>query len=142
MEELSGTGGRSAPFKANAQILLVEDSETMRLFLKIMLQQLLPNCQINEASDGREALRSLSSTRVDLVVTDLQMPGMDGQSLVHSLRRTSVLRKKPILVISAALDEEVRRELAAFGSEGMAYLNKPFAPKELQDALESLLRCA
>jgi two-component system chemotaxis response regulator CheY len=111
----------------------------MRLFLKKLLSEVLPGCQIAEAQDGMAALRSLGSSRVDLVVTDLQMPGMDGQSLVQSLRRNSVLRKKPILVISAALDEAVQRELASLGPENLACLSKPVSPEALRKALQTLL---
>jgi two-component system chemotaxis response regulator CheY len=127
------------PRALSANLMIVDDSPTMRLFLRHLVQKLFPLCTLLEAEDGKSALRILSNARVDLIVTDLQMPGMDGQSLVQVLRRNSVLRKKPILVVSAALDEGVRKDLAELGSDGLRCLAKPVDADSLQTAIQDLL---
>jgi two-component system chemotaxis response regulator CheY len=133
----AGTAG--APGAASAHLLLVDDSPTMRLYLRHMIQKLFPTFSITEAEDGKTALRCLTTARVDLIVTDLQMPGMDGQSLVQVLRRNPILRKKPILVVSAALDGQMRQDLAGLGNEGLACLSKPVDADGLQGAILQLL---
>jgi CheY-like chemotaxis protein len=125
--------------EAVAHVLLVDDSPTMRLYLRHSIHQLFPAFSITEAEDGKTALRCLTTARVDLIITDLQMPGMDGQSFVQVLRRNQVLRKKPILVVSAALDAQVRQDLAELGSEGLHCLAKPVDPSALQSAIRELL---
>jgi two-component system chemotaxis response regulator CheY len=125
--------------QATAHLLLVDDSPTMRLYLRHMIQKLFPAYSVTEAEDGKTALRCLTTARVDLIITDLQMPGMDGQSLVQVLRRNPILRKKPILVVSAALDQQTRQDLAELGNEGLACLAKPVSPDSLQQAIRTLL---
>jgi two-component system chemotaxis response regulator CheY len=131
--------GTLAARSSTAALLIVDDSPTMRLYLRHLLQKLFPLCTLLEAEDGKTALRNLSNARIDLIITDLQMPGMDGQSLVQLLRRNPVLRKKPILVVSAALDENVRRDLADLGTDGIACLAKPVDADSLQDSILQLL---
>lgn len=122
-----------------AQLLVVDDSPTMRIFLRHHLQTLFPGCHVTEAEDGKTALRSLTTTRVDLIITDLQMPGMDGQSLVQVLRRNPLLRKKPILVVSAALDAQTSQDLLALGEGALGFLGKPVEAAELQRLVALLL---
>lgn len=122
-----------------AQILVVDDSVTMRLYLRHSLQALFPGSHVMEAEDGKTALRSLTTARVDLIITDLQMPGMDGQSLVQVLRRNPLLRRKPILVISGALDAPLERELRALGDGALELLAKPVEAVDLQRAVARLL---
>lgn len=122
-----------------AQLLLVDDSVTLRLYLRHLLETLFPACLVLEAEDGKTALRHLTTSRVDLIITDLQMPGMDGQSLVQMLRRNPLLKKKPILVVSGALDAAMERDLRALGDGALLCLPKPVAPEALQRAVLSLL---
>jgi two-component system chemotaxis response regulator CheY len=124
---------------STGHLLLVDDSPTMRLFLRHLLLMLFPAFSISEAEDGKTALRSLTTARVDLIITDLQMPGMDGQSLVQVLRRNPILRKKPILVVSAALDEKTIKDLADLGEGGLACLAKPVDADRLHSTVLRLL---
>ena len=125
---------------SSLRVLVVDDSPTMRLALQRMLESLYPGCKVELADDGKEALRSLSTNRCDLILSDLEMPGMDGQSFVQLLKRNSVLRKKPVLVVSARLDEPALQSLAA--EPLLRFLPKPVHPQGLRDAVDGLLRAA
>lgn len=110
-------------------ILVVDDSVTMRRFMRHTLEEGLPGSTLMEAEDGKTALRVLTGSRVDLIVTDLQMPGMDGQSFIQMLRRNGILRKKPVLVVTGSADAETERAVLKDGYA--ALLRKPASPGEL-----------
>jgi CheY-like chemotaxis protein len=115
---------------------LVEDSATMRIWLSHQIRALFPSSVVLEAEEGRAAMRQLTSSAVDLVITDLRMPGIDGEAFVQMLRRNPLLRRKPVLVVSA--DAESAR--AAWGNEsGIAILPKPLEPAALHSAILGLL---
>ncbi len=117
--------------------LLVEDSPTVRQFVKAVLNQAFPGAEMVEADDGRAALAAMKSSRVSLIITDLQMPGMDGLSFVQLLRNNAVLKKKPVLVLSGAVTDEARETLSHL--ERVQVLAKPAAPEALVGAVKSLL---
>jgi two-component system chemotaxis response regulator CheY len=117
--------------------LLVEDSATVRQFVKTVLQDSFPGSELLEAADGRTALAAMKNNRVNLIVTDLQMPGMDGLSFVQLLRNNAVLKRKPVLVLSGAVTEEAKASLASL--EKIAVLSKPVKPEALVSAVKNLL---
>jgi two-component system chemotaxis response regulator CheY len=117
--------------------LLVEDSPTVRQFVKAVLRQTFPHAEIFEAEDGRTALAVMKSSRVSLIVTDLQMPGMDGMSFVQLLRNNAVLKRKPVVVFSGAVTAELHGSLSRL--EKVQVLSKPATPEQLLDAVHSLL---
>ena len=129
--------GLSVPLTRALRVLLVEDSATMRVYLSQHLRALFPSVQIVEAEDGKSAIRQLSASSVDLVLTDLRMPGMDGEDLVQMLKRNPLLRRKPILVVSA--DAELAAKAPWAGEAGLRILGKPLKPGELESAVLSLL---
>jgi len=117
--------------------LLVEDSATVRQFVKSVLQDSFPGSELVEAADGRTALAAMKNNRVNLIVTDLQMPGMDGLSFVQLLRNNAVLKRKPVLVLSGAVTEEAKASLASL--EHISILAKPVRPEALVSAVKNLL---
>jgi two-component system chemotaxis response regulator CheY len=117
--------------------LLVEDSATVRQFVKTVLNDSFPGSELIEAADGRTALAAMKNNRVNLIVTDLQMPGMDGLSFVQLLRNNAVLKKKPVLVLSGAVTEEAKASLASL--EKLSILEKPVKPETLISAVKGLL---
>jgi two-component system chemotaxis response regulator CheY len=117
--------------------LLVEDSATVRQFVKTVLADSFPGSELIEAADGRTALAAMKNNRVNLIVTDLQMPGMDGLSFVQLLRNNAVLKRKPVLVLSGAVTEEAKASLAAL--EKISVLAKPVQPETLVSAVKNLL---
>ena len=104
------------------KILIVDDSKTVRQLMKLVLFKGL-KCQITEAQDGREALEILQKESYDLVITDINMPNMDGLSLVNKVRGELEL-KIPIVIITTMGKEEDRDKGLALGAN--SYLTKPF----------------
>jgi two-component system chemotaxis response regulator CheY len=122
---------------SNHSFLLVEDSATVRHYVRQVLSQGFERCEILEAEDGKAALAAMKSARVSLIVTDLQMPGMDGMSFVQLLRNNAVLKRKPVLVLSGAVTEEARESLKSL--DKVQVLAKPASPEALLSAVRQLL---
>ncbi|HET8799290.1 MAG TPA: response regulator, partial [Thermoanaerobaculia bacterium] len=97
----------------NANFLVVEDSPTMRQLISFSLKR-FKNAKIIEAVDGVDALKKLSGPeKIDLILTDINMPVMDGLKLVRRVRSDAALRGVPIVIITTdARDEDRRRALA------------------------------
>jgi two-component system chemotaxis response regulator CheY len=93
-------------------VLLIDDSATVRLHLRGVVEAELPGCELIEAEDGRSGLRKFGQHRVDLAVVDLNMPGMDGATLLRTLHGNALLKKKPLLVLSSSITAELRSEWA------------------------------
>lgn len=90
-----------------------------------------------EASDGREALRQLEVNHVDIILTDINMPGMDGEELLRELDRSGALRCTPALVISTDATRDRVHRMLSLGAEG--YVTKPFTPEALKQELDRVL---
>ena len=117
--------------------LLVEDSLTVRHYVRQVLRENFSQCEVLEAEDGKAALAAMKSARISLIVTDLQMPGMDGMSFVQLLRNNAVLKRKPVLVLSGAVTDEARESLQAL--DKVQILAKPASPDALVAAIKQLL---
>lgn len=115
-------------------VLVVDDSDSIRLLLRLLLEQ--EGWSVSEAADGAAALAVLDSCRVDAIVSDLSMPGMDGMSLLHALRENPRHRGVPVLVLSTDAREQARAAARAEGAR--AFLKKPCLPGDLVAALERL----
>lgn len=116
--------------------LVVEDSPPMRKMIVFALSRVR---QINvvEANDGVDALRKIASTRFDIVLTDINMPILDGLKLVKRLRADESYRDVPIIIITTEGAEEDRQRALALGAT--AYITKPIqAPQVIQRVREIL----
>jgi len=124
-------GGRRA-------VLIVEDSENSSATLEIALLA-IPDLSVLLASSAMEALRILDgdSQRIRAVVTDLNMPRMDGFELIRRIRQDRRLAATPIIVVSADTDPATPRRVAELGVS--AFFPKPFSPAEVRRKLEQLL---
>ena len=120
------------------QILVVDDSVAIRTLLRTDLGQ--RGFVVDDASGGRGALEKARHTVYDLVVTDLNMPGMDGLGLVRALRELDGYAKIPILVLTTETDEQMKAELRRAGATG--WMSKPYAPERMSAALAKLLPAA
>jgi two-component system, chemotaxis family, chemotaxis protein CheY len=118
--------------------LVVDDSQAMRRSLMYALQRLGTWVQTDEAHDGAEGLKKLTLGRYDLILTDINMPLMDGLKLIHHIRRTDAYRTTPIVVITTESAIEDRERAMTLGAS--AYLVKPVQSKVVQDTVKSLLR--
>ena len=124
------------------KLLLVEDSPSMRAYLATMIENDTEelDLEIVEASSGFEALKTLPHHKFDAILTDINMPDINGLELVSFLKNHPVYRSIPIMVISTESTEEDRRRAAALGAE--EYLVKPFEAGELVEKLRWLLKVA
>ncbi len=117
-------------------ILIVEDSSTVRQMLSLNLKQ-ISGCRISEAANGAEALAKLSVQPVDLILTDINMPIMDGLKLVGFVRQNATLKDIPIIIITTKGADEDRERGLALGAN--AYLPKPIQASALMQAVRKLL---
>ena len=120
------------------RLLLVDDERLLLASVTRALRLERPDWIVATAPDGAEALRLLRSTPVDLLISDVQMPAMDGMALLRAVRLDPELAKLPLILISARDDRSDIRTGMAMGADD--YLTKPFSTEELILAVESRLR--
>ncbi len=119
-------------------ILVVEDTEPSASMLEVALAGIGGRCVL-VASTGDEALRMLAreGRRLQAVVTDLNMPGMDGFELIRRLRAERICSRLPVVVVSGNTDPDAPSR--AIGAGADAYFAKPFSPAQVRQKLEQLL---
>jgi two-component system chemotaxis response regulator CheY len=127
--EQANSGGRM-----NA--LVVEDSPPMRKMIVFALSR-IRELTVTEADDGVDALRRIASTRFDIIITDINMPILDGLKLVKRLRADEAYKDVPIIIITTEGAEEDRQRALALGAN--AYITKPIqAPQVIAMVRETL----
>jgi two-component system chemotaxis response regulator CheY len=119
-------------------ILVVEDSATMRSLIASTLEELGPVVKITEASSGFEALRLLPRGIFDLIVTDINMPDINGLELVSFVKKNPAYAAIPLIIVSTESSERDREKGLGLGAD--AYLVKPFEPEDLRGLARDLLR--
>jgi two-component system chemotaxis response regulator CheY len=121
------------------KVLVVDDSPNARKFIRRVLENLGVSHFI-EAGNGKEAVDILTETMVDLVVTDYNMPEMDGKGLVDYIRQKSWQNSVPVLMVTSESNEG---RLAAIEEAGVSGIcDKPFEPKTVKALLTKILRAA
>lgn len=118
-----------------AKILAVDDSASMRQMLAFTLQH--AGHEVQEADNGKTALDAAQSGTVDLVISDVNMPVMDGITLVKSLRGLPAFRFTPILLLTTESSPEKKSEGKAAGATG--WIVKPFNPDQLLATVQRVL---
>ena len=124
-----------APVVARATILLVEDEDTLRRVMRDLLEQ--EGYRICEARDGAEALEQVDRHNPDLVLLDLNLPNVDGYSVLAQLRSRPATMDLPVVVLSARGDEDNEVRVLRLGATD--FLTKPFRPRALAARLEATL---
>ena len=119
------------------RILIVEDSPTMRALLNSALEGLEVPVKITEASSGFEALRCLPRESFDLIVTDINMPDINGLELVSFAKSNDAYRSIPLIIVSTEGAERDRERGLELGAD--AYLVKPFEVEYLMEVVVDLL---
>ncbi len=121
------------------RILVVEDSVTMRGFVREALKSNIPNelLEVVEAESGFDALRLLPRGPYDLVITDINMPDINGLELLAFIRKSEQHRSTPVLLISTQSSARDRERGLSLGADG--YLTKPFTAEVLSDAARTQL---
>jgi two-component system chemotaxis response regulator CheY len=116
-------------------IMIVDDSPSMRMLLKIALDDL--GYGVMEAEDGMQALERLSAADPDLLLTDINMPRLDGFGLIERVRAQDRHRHLPILVLTTESSDEKKQRARAAGATG--WIVKPFHPDKLAAAIRRVL---
>ena len=119
-------------------VLIVDDSPAMRSFVRRVLD--LSGLDVGkclQAGNGQEALDLLRKEWVDVVLTDINMPTMDGEQFVRLLEADDSLRSIPVLVVSTDWTDARVQQMLSLGAKG--YVAKPFLPETLREELEKVL---
>ena len=116
--------------------LVVEDSPTMRQLITFALKR-IPGSKVVEANDGIDALKKLSAQKFDVILTDINMPIMDGLKLVSMVRNDPSHKSIPIIIITTEGAEEDRKRGLALGAN--AYIAKPIQTADLLTVVNEIL---
>ena len=122
---------------ASIKILIVDDSITIRRIITNALKT-VGFTETIEASNGREALEKLTEGKVDFIITDWNMPEMNGLDLIKEIRANPVYSSMPILMITTRGTEHDVVE--ALQAKVNSYIMKPFTPQELKEKIEGILK--
>ncbi len=118
-----------------ATILTVDDTASMRQMISFTLNSV--GHEVIQACDGKEALQLLQGKKVDLVIADVNMPNMDGITLVKSLREQVDYKFIPILMLTTESQESKRQQGKVAGATG--WIVKPFNPEQLLNVVKKVL---
>jgi two-component system chemotaxis response regulator CheY len=118
-----------------ATILTVDDTASMRQMISFTLNS--AGHEVLEASDGDEALKLANENTFDLIITDINMPNMDGIELVRSLRNNTNYKFTPIILLTTESQQSKREEGKSAGATG--WIVKPFNPEQLIQVVEKVL---
>jgi two-component system chemotaxis response regulator CheY len=119
------------------RILIVEDSPTMRALLVSALEDLEGSPKISEVESGFEALRQLPRESYDLILTDINMPDINGLELVSFVKTNEAYRSIPLIIVSTEGSDCDRDKGMDLGAD--AYVVKPFDPEDLRQLARDLL---
>ena len=116
-------------------ILIVDDSASLRQVVGIALKG--AGYDVVEASDGRDALGKLTGQKVNLIISDVNMPNMDGITFVKEVKKLSSYKFTPVMMLTTESQQDKKMEGKAAGAK--AWLVKPFQPPTLLDAVSKLV---
>ena len=119
----------------SARVLIVDDEKRLAYFLGQTLQLDFPECQVDTAYSGEEALSSLASNAYDLIIADVRMPGVSGMELIKGVRYLDA--EVPIILMTGYGSASLRREAATLGVNH--YVDKPFDVDDLISTVSQLL---
>lgn len=117
-------------------ILIVEDSKSIRSMIRVSLEE-FGGFYVIEAGSGFEALKTLPTRRFDLVITDINMPDINGLELIGFVKSNPAYRDIPLVIVSTEKTEEDVKRGLALGAAG--YVVKPFTKADLMAAVEKAL---
>ncbi len=115
--------------------LTVDDSKTMREMVTLTLKS--AGFEVQEAGDGVEAIKVLNGNRVDVIITDLNMPNMNGIELIRALRADPAHKMTPILMLTTEADGSKKEEGKVAGATG--WIVKPFQPEKLVAVVQKVV---
>ncbi|MGN7294348.1 response regulator [Rhizobium sp. SAFR-030] len=118
-----------------ASILTVDDSASIRLTTRVALSH--AGYTVTEAVDGVDGIAKLQGAQFDLIVTDLNMPNMDGLTMIRELRKIPSCMGVPVIFLTTESDQELKQEAKSAGATG--WLTKPFDPESLVKIVRKVL---
>ena len=122
-------------------VLIIDDSAAIRkILVRVLSQTDLPLGAIQEASDGSEALHALKSFEASLILSDINMPNMDGLQFLTQLRADSKWKQVPVVMISTEGNQAKVLEAVQLGANG--YVRKPFTADQIKEKVLSCLKSA
>ncbi|MGE4343101.1 MAG: response regulator [Geoalkalibacter sp.] len=121
-----------------AKVLIIDDSNTMRKIVQRSLRQAgFEFEKILEAGDGQEALGLLESEEVDFILSDINMPNMDGIEFLRQKKDNAAIKDIPVVMITTEAGNDILGEAKSLGAKGS--IKKPFTPDQVQDVLGEFL---
>jgi two-component system chemotaxis response regulator CheY len=117
-------------------VLIVDDSTSMRQMVSFTMKE--AGFDVIEGGNGQEALNHVEGKSVNLVITDLNMPVMDGMTLIRALRAKPEFKFTPILMLTTESQQEKKLEGKAAGATG--WIVKPFNPDQLLQVVQKVVR--
>jgi two-component system chemotaxis response regulator CheY len=117
-------------------VLVVDDSMSMRQMVSFTMRE--AGFEVIEGGNGQEAIARVQGKSVNLVITDLNMPVMDGMTLIRKLRATPAFKFTPILMLTTESQQEKKMEGKAAGATG--WIVKPFNPEQLLQVVNKVVR--
>jgi len=124
------------PAASSLSVLVVDDQMTIRSLVRSGLQQIGVNT-IDEAADGEQGLRQLIARPANLVITDFNMPKLDGLGLLRAIRAHPPISKTAVIMLTGRADKELVQRAVQFGVNN--YLVKPFTVGTLKDKIEAVV---
>lgn len=118
------------------KVLVVDDSATMRSMLMSIIEE-IKGVELIEASNGFEALKALPQQSFDLILTDINMPEINGLEIVHFVKSNPAYQKIPLIIISTEHGQADIKKGLALGAQ--KYITKPFDPDQLKKTVRELL---
>jgi two-component system, chemotaxis family, chemotaxis protein CheY len=120
-------------------VLVVDDSAAIRkILLRVLSQTDLPIESVHEAADGQEALKTLGSTIINLVLSDVNMPNMDGLELLTAMRSNADWKHLPVIMITTEGSQTKVLEAVQLGANG--YVRKPFTAEQIREKVLSCVK--
>ena len=123
------------PAASALNVLVVDDQLTMRSLIRNSLQQIGVR-EITEAADGEAGLRSIITKPVHLVISDFNMPNLDGLGLLRAIRAHGPTSKTAVIMLTGRADRELVQRAVQFGVNN--YLVKPFTTQTLKEKIEAV----
>lgn len=119
-------------------VLIVDDSAAIRKILRRVLQQAeIPVGQVYEAGDGCEAIESLKTQKVGLILSDINMPNMDGLQFLNKLKANDEWKNVPVVMITTEGSQAKVMEAVQLGAKG--YVRKPFTAEQIKEKLTGII---
>jgi len=119
-------------------VLIVDDSAAIRKILRRVLQQAeIPLGQVYEAGDGKEAVESMKTRTVQLILSDINMPNMDGLQLLSELKAHQEWKSVPVVMITTEGSQAKVLEAVQLGAVG--YVRKPFTAEQIKEKLAGIV---